>query len=978
MSAKQQHVAFSLKFDGADEPRRFELGADESIFIGRDPKCDITIKCNSVSSRHCELRFMECERTDGSEGYSLCIRDLSMNGVGIRSRRDKEPMQLEKDELYVVSSGHTYVLPHVTKGSRAIFTVRIEETASAPLRVTKAPAPPREKAPPPPGPNAQRELAAGSASAHPKQQGMQQQRRHRHSQVKQEEPRERSAERNAKQDAELAALRQEAAADLQARKASRLARLARGIEAENAAAVAAAAQADAIAQQHQQMHHGGQLMVDIAEVDSPEDVESPRSPESDLDDLVGAAAPASVVQDWAQPVPAMPYPIPVDSAEQMFLLQQQKLAQRQAQQHQAQQERQQENENFRRLQLQYQLHQLELQMPHQQQQAQRQEVTAAKRAEIRQRLLSNLRARKQKQAEAMAAREAAFPQPTGEESDANDLVGAHARHTSGGVGSVKLTPSVPPSQLVATAQRPGIGYIPPVSATVPMPPPPARLPKQPKVVPPPPWALRPKETATAQEAASESSEGPAFDPLRAANSVPNVLGVLSRATPPSVPAGSEESAREASPAASAAPQETADGDAPQREGASHSSSMQEAMSEAHTEPSEDTKGAAPSAEVDSSTSRQLPDATTAAADDAMEASAPLASDAGEHRTTFAADLEPSNPPPAAAAPPPPRAAEPAEGKVTAKATAVPAIPPGSPDWAPLLEGIYAKYNPSKVPELDKIMAKYRGAEAVLYTALVKKYGPFDVSSLLPIAPSSEGCAADKATAQPNAGQHPGAEEAATQVDTADTAAPANPPSASALSAPDPAPAGCTVESDAMIPPVPAVAAAADGEPENPIVDAAATSAASTATMIPAVEVAPVEGVVHHSSAAAQPESAEGGVSTRCDAQLPPPDEPSPVAVTTVDAAAIVQTTLEHQNEIATGASPMDNVGQPQAVEAAELHEMEVSQPEVSQPEDAGAEKGTRAAAGGVVSSKVVFKRGRGVKRPALTTGEVGFARLRTA
>eukprot|EP00929_Paragymnodinium_shiwhaense_P015657 TRINITY_DN12374_c0_g3_i1.p1 TRINITY_DN12374_c0_g3~~TRINITY_DN12374_c0_g3_i1.p1 ORF type:complete len:337 (+),score=55.59 TRINITY_DN12374_c0_g3_i1:147-1157(+) len=57
----------------------------------------------------------------------------------------------------------------------------------------------------------------------------------------------------------------------------------------------------------------------------------------------------------------------------------------------------------------------------------------------------------------------------------------------------------------------------------------------------------------------------------------------------------------------------------------------------------------------------------------------------------------------------------------------PAKPPsGSPSWRSLISSMYRRFNPDKLPELDDILAKYRGAEADLYQALCDKYvGPQD-------------------------------------------------------------------------------------------------------------------------------------------------------------------------------------------------------------------------------------------------------------
>lgn len=60
--------------------------------------------------------------------------------------------------------------------------------------------------------------------------------------------------------------------------------------------------------------------------------------------------------------------------------------------------------------------------------------------------------------------------------------------------------------------------------------------------------------------------------------------------------------------------------------------------------------------------------------------------------------------------------------VAAGALAHQAVPPAT-EWRPIIEDMYRRFNPAKLPELDGILAKYSGNAAELYRALCEKYAP---------------------------------------------------------------------------------------------------------------------------------------------------------------------------------------------------------------------------------------------------------------
>lgn len=51
--------------------------------------------------------------------------------------------------------------------------------------------------------------------------------------------------------------------------------------------------------------------------------------------------------------------------------------------------------------------------------------------------------------------------------------------------------------------------------------------------------------------------------------------------------------------------------------------------------------------------------------------------------------------------------------------------PSHVEWRPVIEAMYQRYNVEKLPELDKILLKYKGCESDLYWALIAKYAPKD-------------------------------------------------------------------------------------------------------------------------------------------------------------------------------------------------------------------------------------------------------------
>ncbi len=89
-----------------------------SLVVGRKPECDITIACNSVSSRHCLLEF--------EDGW-WWIRDLeSRTGTGVNGRRISNQRIAPKDIL-TIGRQRLVVVYQVTKKFAAIVARRDAE-----------------------------------------------------------------------------------------------------------------------------------------------------------------------------------------------------------------------------------------------------------------------------------------------------------------------------------------------------------------------------------------------------------------------------------------------------------------------------------------------------------------------------------------------------------------------------------------------------------------------------------------------------------------------------------------------------------------------------------------------------------------------------------------------------------------------------------------------------------------------------------
>ena len=102
----------SLAFDAASKrpPMQFELapGAKESISVGRAPKSDVVCTLSGISWNHLEMKL---PNPVPQGPFHVVLRDLSMNGSGVRMQGEPQPQKLTKDVDMDVGSGATVSFP---------------------------------------------------------------------------------------------------------------------------------------------------------------------------------------------------------------------------------------------------------------------------------------------------------------------------------------------------------------------------------------------------------------------------------------------------------------------------------------------------------------------------------------------------------------------------------------------------------------------------------------------------------------------------------------------------------------------------------------------------------------------------------------------------------------------------------------------------------------------------------------------------
>lgn len=104
--------------NGAQSSKSFilKVGAETPIRIGRAPGNDIIVESRGVSQYHSELRLL---RFSGEAAPSLCVRDLSMNGTGLKRPDGKAPIHLDKRADIPLQDGSVLLVPMLLKVSQS-------------------------------------------------------------------------------------------------------------------------------------------------------------------------------------------------------------------------------------------------------------------------------------------------------------------------------------------------------------------------------------------------------------------------------------------------------------------------------------------------------------------------------------------------------------------------------------------------------------------------------------------------------------------------------------------------------------------------------------------------------------------------------------------------------------------------------------------------------------------------------------------
>eukprot|EP00930_Biecheleria_cincta_P090698 TRINITY_DN80140_c0_g1_i1.p1 TRINITY_DN80140_c0_g1~~TRINITY_DN80140_c0_g1_i1.p1 ORF type:complete len:413 (-),score=84.81 TRINITY_DN80140_c0_g1_i1:5-1243(-) len=108
-------VYFSVtSSEDPQNPLRFVLGQkDEPLKVGRNKKSSIVVTQTGISWVHLEIR--PSQKGDENAEPSLCVRDVSSNGVGLRRSRKGELQRLEKDVDTELPPGASLEMPFRVK-----------------------------------------------------------------------------------------------------------------------------------------------------------------------------------------------------------------------------------------------------------------------------------------------------------------------------------------------------------------------------------------------------------------------------------------------------------------------------------------------------------------------------------------------------------------------------------------------------------------------------------------------------------------------------------------------------------------------------------------------------------------------------------------------------------------------------------------------------------------------------------------------
>jgi len=100
-------------------PKSFTLkvGAETPVRIGRAPGNDVIVESRGVSQYHTELRLVQ---NPGDAAPMLCVKDLSMNGTGVKRPDGKAPLHLDKRADVALQGGAVLLVPMLLKVSQSV------------------------------------------------------------------------------------------------------------------------------------------------------------------------------------------------------------------------------------------------------------------------------------------------------------------------------------------------------------------------------------------------------------------------------------------------------------------------------------------------------------------------------------------------------------------------------------------------------------------------------------------------------------------------------------------------------------------------------------------------------------------------------------------------------------------------------------------------------------------------------------------
>lgn len=161
--ADESIISFTISQEGSAgkgaTPKTFSLrsGTGNLVRIGRAPGNDLVVHHRGASQYHAELRLLP----DASGVHCLHIRDLSMNGTGLKTAANqKSPTQFRKKVDQPIQDGDILLVPMLLKAAladtdRTWLKVTVQEQGAAPPR--------------PPGEAREDRAGATPASAAPQQ-----------------------------------------------------------------------------------------------------------------------------------------------------------------------------------------------------------------------------------------------------------------------------------------------------------------------------------------------------------------------------------------------------------------------------------------------------------------------------------------------------------------------------------------------------------------------------------------------------------------------------------------------------------------------------------------------------------------------------------------------------------------------------------------------------------------------------------------